>query len=70
MNGPCACDTDPWSIEVRGIHDGTLLWRCPTCGHTWPRFDRGPLHQAALDFITRTSGGTPPITMQSNEDSE
>jgi len=25
-------------IEVRGVYDGVLFWRCPDCEHEWDRF--------------------------------
>jgi len=24
-------------IEVRGVYDGVIAWKCPDCGHVWPR---------------------------------
>lgn len=25
-------------VEVRGVYDGILYWRCPQCGGAWHRF--------------------------------
>jgi len=25
-------------IEYQGLYDGILSYRCPDCGHEWPRF--------------------------------
>jgi hypothetical protein len=24
-------------VEVRGVYDGVLYWKCPDCGGTWDR---------------------------------
>lgn len=26
-------------IEIRGLYDGVVLWRCPDCNKTWNRFE-------------------------------
>lgn len=26
-------------IEIPGVYDGILMWQCPDCGTSWPRFD-------------------------------
>ena len=42
-------------IEIRGIYDGVLIWRHEgTCGHMWPRFTAGRLHEAAVEHLART----------------
>lgn len=28
-------------VEVRGVYDGVLYWRCPDCGGRWHRFTEG-----------------------------
>ena len=53
--------TNPWptwrkflGIEVRGVYDGVLIWKCEDCNHQWPRFSREGwerLHVKALEII-------------------
>jgi hypothetical protein len=41
-------------IEVRGVYDGVLIWKCENCFHMWPRFSQENwerLHNKALDII-------------------
>ena len=38
-------------IEYPGIYDGVLIWSCPDCGHSWPRFTTHALREAALKKI-------------------
>ncbi len=42
-------------IQVWGVYDGVLIWRCPDCGHNWPRFPNEPywqrLHDKAVSII-------------------
>ena len=28
-------------VEVRGVHDGVLYWKCPDCQGTWQRWPEG-----------------------------
>lgn len=28
-------------VEIRGVYDGVLFWRCPDCGAEWHRFPAG-----------------------------
>lgn len=28
-----------------------VIWRCPFCGHGWPRFDTGPMHDGAVAHL-------------------
>lgn len=49
-------ETRRWSkaigVEVRGIYDGVVAWKCPHCGEEWPRFpedDRRTIAWHALD---------------------
>lgn len=43
-------------IEVQGVYDGVLIWKCQDCEHMWPRFLGGDpywerLHNKAKDII-------------------
>lgn len=41
-----------WGCEIPEVYDGVLIWRCPDCGVSWPRFsapDRR--HKIALEII-------------------
>lgn len=41
-------------IEVRGVYDGILYWRCPDCGGTWHRWmNNGYLRQKAIIEMNR-----------------
>lgn len=45
---------DLHGIEVPGVYDGVLIWRHHgECGHTWPRFPPGRLHDEAVRLIER-----------------
>jgi hypothetical protein len=28
-------------VEVSGVYDGVLFWKCPDCGHAWHRWPEG-----------------------------
>jgi hypothetical protein len=28
-------------VEIRGVYDGMLFWRCPDCGGHWHRWPEG-----------------------------
>ena len=39
-------------IEEQGVYDGVLMWSCPFCNYTWPRFEEGHrLYQKASEII-------------------
>lgn len=39
-------------IEVRGVYDGVLYYRCPDCGGTWHRWPEGHyLRRRAEPFV-------------------
>lgn len=43
-------------IEVRDVYDGILVWHCPECHVSWPRFTRQvwlSKHHAAVAWIER-----------------
>lgn len=43
-------------IEVRGVYDGVLIWKCEKCNHMWPRFSEENwerLHKKALEIINQ-----------------
>ena len=45
-----------FGIEVRGVYDGILIWKCPDCNHMWPRFGKGTtqmLHTKAMEIIEK-----------------
>lgn len=31
-------DRDLIGVEVRGVYDGVLYWRCRACGYAWNRW--------------------------------
>ncbi len=38
--------------EEPGLYDGVLVWLCPDCGYSWPRFDKpSDLHYAGIKII-------------------
>lgn len=41
------------SYELPGVYDGGLLWLCPDCGHAWPRFANGLLHDEGMEQAFR-----------------
>jgi len=39
-------------VEIRGVYDGALFWRCPGCGGSWHRWPANhPLHVKADQFV-------------------
>ena len=40
MNCPSceASDNALVGVEIRGVYDGVLFWRCTTCGYAWNRW--------------------------------
>lgn len=47
-------------IEVRGVYDGVLIWKCADCNHMWPRFSEENwerLHKKALETINNWEKG-------------
>jgi hypothetical protein len=41
-------------VEVRGVYDGILYWRCPDCGHCWNRWPTDhPRHAVAEREIAK-----------------
>lgn len=41
-------------VEIRGEHDGVLLWECLRCGHAWHRWSSDhPLHARAEPYVQR-----------------
>lgn len=39
-------------IEVQGVYDGVLFWKCPFCAHEWHRWPEGhPLRQKAANYV-------------------
>lgn len=40
-------------VEVRGVYDGVLFWRCPDCGGPWHRWPAGnTLRERAADHMS------------------
>lgn len=45
-------------VEVRGVYDGVLYWRCPDCGGSWHRWPEGShLRQRAERVMTEAGHG-------------
>lgn len=39
-------------IEIRGVYDGALYWRCPYCQKSWHRWPEETWqHKAAKEFV-------------------
>lgn len=39
-------------IEVRGVYDGVLYWKCPDCNASWHRWPEGTKeHHAAKHYM-------------------
>lgn len=52
----CECGVEPSTrdlgIEVEGVWDGILIWRCGACGRDRPRFDvPSSLNSRAMQII-------------------
>lgn len=44
-------------VEVRGVYDGVLFWRCPKCGINLHRFPEGHrLHRLADPYVNPKEG--------------
>ena len=37
-------------IEVRGVYDGVLFWKCPFCAHEWHRWPEGHALRARAEL--------------------
>ena len=49
---------DPAGVEVRGVYDGVLFWRCQQCGapfHRWP--EGSPFRERAEPFVAAVELG-------------
>lgn len=43
-------------VEIRGVYDGTLFWRCPDCGGAWHRWPKGSqMHSRAKPFVSNAN---------------
>lgn len=41
-------------VEIQGVYDGVLFWRCPDCGHDWHRWPEGDsLRARAEQYMNR-----------------
>jgi Zn ribbon nucleic-acid-binding protein len=40
-------------IEIRGVYDGVLFWRCQSCGHEYHRWDDALMRGKANRYINR-----------------
>jgi hypothetical protein len=52
----CECGAEPSkkdkAIEVQGVYDGVLIWKCGECGRYRPRFTvPSRLYDRAVDII-------------------
>jgi RNase P subunit RPR2 len=49
-------------VEIQGVYDGILFWRCLDCGHAWQRWEgiRDDLARAAAGYILAANGRTTP----------
>lgn len=45
-------------IEVLGVYDGVLYWKCPDCDGTWHRWPEGhALRERAQPYVTPIQPG-------------
>ena len=49
--GQVAEPADLVGVEIQGVYDGVLVWQHVGCGHRWPRFASGRLHDLAVDWL-------------------
>lgn len=54
----CPCGAPPsdkdLAIEVQGVYDGVLIWRCAMCGQDRPAWGPpGRRHKTAMEIIDR-----------------
>lgn len=47
------CEDDgPLGVEVRGVYDGVLFWKCQACGHAWNRWPENSCrHRVAQGYV-------------------
>ncbi len=45
------CAGEPLGVEVRGVYDGVLFWKCQACGKAWHRFEDACRRRAAQGYI-------------------
>ena len=52
------CEDHMVGIEIRGVYDGVLYWRCGKCNkawHRWPKDECPRLHAAAEPYVNKES---------------
>lgn len=43
-------------VEIRGVYDGVLYWKCPDCGRAWNRWEKNTrLYEAAQLHVDRVN---------------
>lgn len=40
-------------VEIRGVYDGVLFWRCPVCGVDWHRWNTGDMRVLAEKYMNK-----------------
>lgn len=49
----CGTDEHTVGVEVTGVYDGILFWRCTACRTAWHRWPEGHWqHERAVPFVT------------------
>ena len=43
-------------VEIPGVYDGGLFYRCPDCGRAWHRWpETHPLHAKAVPYVVEAN---------------
>ena len=52
------CDTNEIvGVEVQGVYDGVLYWRCGACRFAWPRWTEGHRGEQAAQHVELANAG-------------
>jgi uncharacterized C2H2 Zn-finger protein len=47
------------AVEVVGVYDGTLFYRCPDCGHDWHEWSDPSMQAKALPHMNKSKEEKP-----------
>ena len=52
------CNGQPLGVEIRGVFDGVLFWKCEACGLAWNRLTHGNRRaEVAQGYIDASNAG-------------
>lgn len=65
----CAdCGGEPLGVNVPGVYDGVLFWKCQDCGLAWTRTFTGHRQEIAQSYIDACNAGRDSLRISSLHD--